>query len=70
MYETRDRPADGYRYIPAVFQYSAGVAALPGFRIERIRFAEPATSPAVEAATPAPLVATTVTNPAPAPGTT
>lgn len=31
----------GYRYIPAVFQYSAGVAALPGFRIERARFAEP-----------------------------
>jgi len=41
MYETRDRAADGYRYIPAVFQYSAGVAALPGFRIERIRFPEP-----------------------------
>jgi hypothetical protein len=41
MYETRDRPADGYRYIPAVFQYSAGVAALPGHRIERVRFADP-----------------------------
>src|SRR3954468_17643668 len=41
MYETRDRPGDGYRYIPAVFQYSAGVAALPGFRIERVGFAEP-----------------------------
>lgn len=41
MYETRDRPADGYRYIPAVFQYSGGVAALPGHRIERVRFAEP-----------------------------
>jgi hypothetical protein len=31
----------GYTYIPGVFQYSAGVAALPGFRIERARFAEP-----------------------------
>jgi len=41
MYETRDRPADGYRYIPAVFQYSGGVAALPGHRIERVRFANP-----------------------------
>ena len=41
MYETKDRPGDGYRYIPAVFQYSAGVAALPGFRIERVRFANP-----------------------------
>lgn len=41
MEGTRERPADGYRYIPAVFQYSAGVAALPGFRIERLRFAEP-----------------------------
>ncbi|MCO6416415.1 hypothetical protein JYK14_09575 [Siccirubricoccus sp. KC 17139] len=41
MYETRDRPEDGYRFIPAVFQYSAGVAALPGFRIERVRFTEP-----------------------------
>jgi hypothetical protein len=28
----------GYRFIPGVFQYSAGVAALPGFRIERIVF--------------------------------
>jgi len=30
--------AGGYAYIPGVFQYSAGVAALPGFRIERVRF--------------------------------
>jgi hypothetical protein len=28
----------GYRYIPAVFQYSGGVAALPGFEIVRARF--------------------------------
>src|SRR5690606_8020301 len=33
--------AGGYRYIPAVFQYSSGVAAEPGYRIERARFAEP-----------------------------
>ena len=31
----------GYRYIPAVFQYSSGVAAEPGFEIERARFAQP-----------------------------
>ena len=31
----------GYRYIPAVFQYSSGVAAEPGFAIERARFARP-----------------------------
>lgn len=30
--------AGGYRYIPAVSQYSAGVVAEPGFRIERARF--------------------------------
>jgi hypothetical protein len=26
-----------YRFVPGVFQYSAGVAAEPGFRIERVR---------------------------------
>jgi hypothetical protein len=31
----------GYRFIPAVFQYSGGVAAEPGFRIERAAFREP-----------------------------
>ena len=31
----------GYRYIPAVFQYSGGVRALPGFAIERVRFKNP-----------------------------
>ena len=31
----------GYRYIPAVFQYSSGIAAEPGFAIERARFANP-----------------------------
>jgi hypothetical protein len=29
----------GYRFIPGQFQYSGGVAAEPGFRIERARFA-------------------------------
>jgi hypothetical protein len=28
----------GYRYVPGPFQYSAGVAAEPGFAIERVRF--------------------------------
>ena len=31
----------GYRYISAVFQYSGGVAAEPGFEIERARLARP-----------------------------
>jgi hypothetical protein len=31
----------GYRFIPAVFQYSGGVAAEPGFQIERVAFREP-----------------------------
>ncbi len=35
---TRKLAAGGYRYIPAVSQYSAGVAAEPGFRIDRARF--------------------------------
>jgi hypothetical protein len=35
---TRDFPAGNYRFIPAVFQYSGGVAADPGFEIERVRF--------------------------------
>lgn len=30
-----------YRFVPGVFQYSAGVAAEPGYRIERVRFASP-----------------------------
>lgn len=41
MYDTLIAAAGGYRFIPAVFQYSGGVAAEPGFRIERVRFAEP-----------------------------
>ncbi len=33
--------AGNYRYIKAVFQYSGGVAAEPGYEIERTRFAKP-----------------------------
>jgi hypothetical protein len=33
-----DVPAGGYRYLPAVFQYSSGVVAMPGHAIERVRF--------------------------------
>src|SRR2546423_6490239 len=33
--------AGGYRYIPAVFQYSSGVAAEPDFEIVRVRFRNP-----------------------------
>jgi hypothetical protein len=36
-----DFPAGGYRYAPAVFQYSGGVSASPGFAIERYRFRTP-----------------------------
>lgn len=32
---------DAYRFIPGPFQYSAGVAAKPGFAMQRIRFANP-----------------------------
>ena len=31
----------GYRFIPGVFQYSGGVAAEPGYAIERVTFREP-----------------------------
>src|SRR5882762_3136533 len=34
-------PAGNYRFIPAVFQYSAGAAANPGFEVERVRFDKP-----------------------------
>ena len=33
--------AGGYRYIRAVFQYSGGVAAQPGYEMERARFQRP-----------------------------
>jgi hypothetical protein len=39
MPETRrDFAAGNYRFIPAVFQYSSGAAASPGYEIERVRF--------------------------------
>jgi hypothetical protein len=38
---TIDVPAGGFRYIPGVFQYSAGVAALDGFRLERVELLNP-----------------------------
>jgi hypothetical protein len=31
----------GYRYIPGPFQYSAGIAALAGYAVERVRFTNP-----------------------------
>ena len=41
MSDTREFVEGGYRYSPAVFQYSNGVAALKGYEIERVRLAEP-----------------------------
>ena len=41
MGSTIEVPAGGYRYIPGVFQYSAGVQALAGHRIERVTFQRP-----------------------------
>ena len=35
---TRDFPAGNYSFIPAVFQYSSGAAASPGYEVERVRF--------------------------------
>jgi hypothetical protein len=35
---TREFPSGNYRFIPAVFQYSSGAAADPGYEIERVRF--------------------------------
>src|ERR1700760_4795469 len=35
---TNDFAAGNYRFIPAVFQYSAGSAAMAGYQIERVRF--------------------------------
>ena len=33
--------AGNYQYVPGPFQYSGGVAALPGYSIERVRFKKP-----------------------------
>ena len=41
MADTIEVPGGGYRYIPGVFQYSAGAAALDGFQIERVTFQNP-----------------------------
>ena len=35
---TSDFAPGNYRFIPAVFQYSAGAAAYPGHEVERVRF--------------------------------
>jgi hypothetical protein len=35
---TSDFAAGNYRFIPAVFQYSSGAVANPGYEIERVRF--------------------------------
>jgi hypothetical protein len=35
---TQEFSAGNYRFIPAVFQYSSGAAAQPGYEIERVRF--------------------------------
>ncbi len=39
--QTTEFPPGGYRFINGVFQYSGGVAALPGYKIRRIRFMTP-----------------------------
>ena len=39
--DTMDFEPGGYRHVPGVFQYSAGVAALPGHQILRVRFRRP-----------------------------
>jgi hypothetical protein len=36
-----DFAAGNYRFIPAVFQYSSGAQASPGYEIERVRFDRP-----------------------------
>jgi hypothetical protein len=36
-----DFAAGNYRFIPAVFQYSGGAAALPGYAVERVRLRTP-----------------------------
>ena len=41
MSQSADFTPGGYRFIPGVFQYSGGVAAMPGHEIERVRFAAP-----------------------------
>ena len=38
---TTDFQPGGYRFVPGVFQYSAGVAAMPGYGLRRVRFRHP-----------------------------
>ncbi len=38
---TADFAPGNYRFIPAVFQYSSGVAALTGYALRRVRFHDP-----------------------------
>ena len=40
MIETIEAQNSGYRFMPGVSQYSCGIGALPGFAIERVRFAK------------------------------
>lgn len=40
MADVREFGPGGYRFIKGPFMYSAGIAAGPGFRVERVRFAE------------------------------
>jgi hypothetical protein len=40
MIETVEVTSGGYRFMPGVSQYSCGIAALPGFAIERVRFSK------------------------------
>jgi hypothetical protein len=40
MTSTQIYAPGNYRFVPGVSQYSAGVAAEPGFRIERVRFSK------------------------------
>lgn len=41
MIKTVEASDGGYRFMPGVSQYSCGIASLPGFAIERVRFADP-----------------------------
>jgi hypothetical protein len=41
MIKTVEAPNSGYRFMPGVSQYSCGIAALDGFAVERMRFANP-----------------------------
>ena len=41
MADAVDFAAGGFRFLPSVFQYSGGAAALPGHAIERVRFRAP-----------------------------